>query len=156
MTGKLLARDQKKGKETISSILCLVHDDFWGSHSRVFCNIKTLSIHVALIPQEFEVLHKPFNSYCHLGCLEGDRKQGQHLACFLAGGHSFGWNRRPSEEEGGRKQTQGVSGCINRLTVFPSTGLMLGVQPLQLPTMLGLSLVHHLFTSLQCGVGVGA
>lgn len=83
MTGKLLAREQKKGKETISSILCLVHEDFWGSHSRVFCNIGTLSIHVALIPQESEVLHKPFNSYCHPGYPEGGREQGQLWLVFL-------------------------------------------------------------------------
>lgn len=56
MTDKLLARDEKKGNEIIPSILCLVRDDFWGSHSPVFCGIRTLSIDVALESQKFKVL----------------------------------------------------------------------------------------------------
>lgn len=58
MTKKLLARDQKKAKEIISSILYLVHDDFWGSQSPGFCSVMTLSIHIALMSQELKVLQR--------------------------------------------------------------------------------------------------
>lgn len=46
MAKELLAREQKTGKEIISSIPHQVHDDFWGSHSPVFCSLMTLSIHI--------------------------------------------------------------------------------------------------------------
>lgn len=59
MAKKVLARDQKKGKEIIPSVLvCLVCDDFRGSHSPVFCGIIAFSIFTALASGEFEVLHK--------------------------------------------------------------------------------------------------
>lgn len=48
MAKKVLARDQKKGKEIIPSLLCLVCDDFRGSHSPVFCGIIAFSIFTAL------------------------------------------------------------------------------------------------------------
>ena len=43
--------------------------------SPVFCIIINLSIHVALIYQELEVLHKHFISYSHRGYLGRGRKQ---------------------------------------------------------------------------------
>lgn len=104
MAEKLLARDQKKGKEMIPSILCLVDDDFRRSHSPVFCDIITLSIHIALVSQEFEVLHKHFINCSHLDAWDGGGKQGQHLACFLPDDHSLSRDLRPSAREDGESK----------------------------------------------------
>ena len=119
MTEKLLARDQKKGNEIISSILRLECDDFRGSRSPVFCIIIKLSIHIALIPQELEVLHKHFISCSHLGYLERMKEARTAFGLFFCPCSLLAKTPGPLKQsmggEGGRSKPKD-SQCINRLT----------------------------------------
>lgn len=62
------------------SILCLIVMTSGGSRSPVLCNIRTLSIHIALISREIRVLYKHFISYCRWGAWKGG---GSQLVFFL-------------------------------------------------------------------------
>lgn len=145
MTEKLLARDQKKGKEIISSVLCLAHDDF---------RRMTLSVHIALIsgawspPQVFYQLLSPGVLGDEAGSTDGVWLIFFPVISLLA--ETSG----PLKEKVGRTNSRIFSLCKQAQRYCFSTGFMLDVQLFQLPTTMWLSSVHHLFASFQCGVNI--
>ena len=119
MTEKLLARDQKKGNEIISSILCLECDDFRGSRSPVFCMIIKLSIHIALIPQELEALHKHFISCSHLGYLGRMKEERTAFGLFFFPWSLFAKTAGPLKQSMGEAnpRTLSVYKYIHRISL---------------------------------------
>lgn len=154
MAKELLASQQKKGKEIISSIPCQVHDDFWGSHSPVFCSIMTLSIHIALISQELQVHHKHLISSLHLGVPGGREEARTAFDSFSSCWVVVCWDHYSFERDGGWL-AKGLPPQAYGFMVLSLYWLRAGGPD---NYCYGMILVHHSFGSFQCGantIGLG-
>lgn len=148
MAKELLAREQEKGKEMISSIPCQVHGDFWGSHSPVFCCIRTLSIIEHWSPGSSEFTTGSSLAPVTWEFWEGGRLWGQHLIHFLPGGKLSAGTTTPLKEMvGGQPKDFLITHTGSWYCL--SIGFTLGVQ---ITATVELSSICHSFASFQCGV----